>query len=221
MVNRIRILSTLSLIIVALIVTVPLCSAADSPQYILSTYAVDSSGNPVAAVITPVDGEATIYIAVTTQVPTGTRVTTSGFSCYADGQPRVNLNSISAPISTVTNANGSATSVYRLSLMVPDNLASQSASFEFYTTVAIASGETETAVTHTATTQLQYTVTATSTTTSTPTPTATEAPTSVPIDTVNPSPTVPEFPVTAISIIALLAAATAGALAIKKKQTLI
>jgi hypothetical protein len=32
---------------------------------------------------------------------------------------------------------------------------------------------------------------------------------------------VPEFPVTAISIIALLAAATAGALVIKKKQTLI
>jgi hypothetical protein len=94
--------------IITLIITVPFCSAADSPQYILSTYAVDASGNPAAAVITPANNEATIYIAVTTQVPTGTRVTTSGFSCYADGQPRVNLNSISAPISTVTNANGSA-----------------------------------------------------------------------------------------------------------------
>jgi hypothetical protein len=215
--NKIRILSILSLLTVVAIIAVPFCSAADSPQYILSTYAVDQTGNPVAAVITPSDGEATIYIAVTTQVPSGVRTTTSGFSCYADGQPRVNLNSISAPISTVTNANGSSTSVYRLSLMVPDNLASPSASFEFYTTIAEASGETETAVTHTATTQLQYSVT----TTATPTPAATEIPTAAPIDTVNPSPTVPEFPVTAISIIALLSVAAAGAIAIKKKQTLI
>jgi hypothetical protein len=226
LVNTLRKLAIFSLLtIFALSVALPFCTAADSPQYILSTYAVDQAGNPAAAVITPSDGEATIYIAVTTQVPVAARVTTSGFSCYADGQPRVNLNSISAPTLTITNANGSATSVYSLSLMVPDNLASPSASFEFYTTVAEASGETETSVTHTATAQLQYTVTVASTQTATPTPAATEAateiPTAAPTNTVNPSPTVPEFPVTAISIIALLAAATAGALAIKKKQTLL
>lgn len=202
------------LTLIAVFTVLPLCFAADSPQYILSTYAVDSAGNPVAAVITPSDGEATIYIAVTTQIPSSARVTTSGFSCNADGQPRVNLNSISAPISTVTNANGSTTSVYRLSLMVPDNLASPAASFEFYTTVAVASGETETTETHTATTQLQYTVAVTAT----PIPTATA--TAAPTDAATPSPTVPEFPVTAISIFALLATATAGALALKKKQTL-
>ncbi|HSV49565.1 MAG TPA: hypothetical protein VLH35_04550 [Candidatus Acidoferrales bacterium] len=200
------------LTLIAVCTALPLCFAADSPQYILSTYVVDIAGNPVAAVITPSDGEATIYIAVTTQIPSSARVTTSGFSCNADGQPRVNLNSISAPISTVTNANGSTTSVYRLSLMVPDNLASPAASFEFYTTVAVASGETEISETHTATTQLQYTVAVTAT----PTPTATA--TAAPTDAATPSPTVPEFPVTAISIFALLATATAGALALKKKQ---
>jgi hypothetical protein len=197
------------LTLIAVCTTLPLAFAADSPQYILSTYAVDSTGTPVAAVINPSDGEAIIYIAVTTQVPADLRVTQSGFSCYADGQPRVNLNSISAPISTVTNVNGSTTSVYRLSLMVPDNLASPSASFEFYTTVAEASGETEIEVTHTATSQLQYAVTVTATTTTTATPT----------DTTSPSPTVPEFPVTVISIFALLTTITAGALALKKKQT--
>jgi hypothetical protein len=116
-------LLSLSLVALVLSISMPLCLAVDSPQYILSAYAVDSTGNPVAAVITPSDGEATIYIAVTTQVPSGIRVTESGFSCYADGQPRVNLNSISDPVSTVTNSNGSKTDVYRLSLMVPDNLA--------------------------------------------------------------------------------------------------
>jgi hypothetical protein len=188
----------------------PFCFAADSPQYILNTYAVDSAGNPVAAVITPSNGEATIYIAVTTQIPSSARVTTSGFSCNADGQPRVNLNSISAPISTITNENGSTTSIYRLSLMVPDNLASPSASFEFYTTVAEASGETETSVTHTATTQLQYTVTLTAT--ATPTPTAT------PAETASPSPTVPEFPIATVGI-TLIATATFAVIALKKKQT--
>ncbi len=216
MVTTIRRFAILSLLAIALIgLSAPLCLGADSPQYILSTYAVDSAGNPVAAVITPTDNEATIYIAATTQIPAGVRVTQSGFSCYADGQPRVNVNSISAPISTVTNANGSATSVYRISLMVPDNLASSSASFEFYTIVAEVSGETETAVTHTATSQLQYTVTVTPT--PTPTTTATATPTST--ATTEPSPTVPEFPLATISI-ALLATVTIGALALKKKQTL-
>ena len=200
------------LTLIALFTSLSFCLAADSPQYILSTYAVDSAGNPVAAVITPSNGEATIYIAVTTQVPSSARVTTSGFSCYADGQPRVNVNSISAPISTVTNANGSTTSIYQLSLMVPDNLASPSASFEFYNTVAVASGETETSETHTATTQLQYTVTVTATATPTATATAT------PAETASPSPTVPELPVATVSI-TIIAAATFAAIALKKKQT--
>jgi hypothetical protein len=200
------------LTLIALCTSLSFCLAADSPQYILSTYAVDSAGNPVTAVITPSNGEATIYIAVTTQVPSSARVTTSGFSCYADGQPRVNLNSVSAPISTVTNTNGSSTSIYQLSLMVPDNLASPSASFEFYTTVAEASGETETSVTHTATTQLQYTVTVTAT----PTPTTTA--TAIPEETASPSPTVPELPIATVSI-TIIAAATFAAIALKKKQT--
>jgi hypothetical protein len=200
------------LTLIALCTSLSFCLAADSPQYILSTYAVDSAGNPVSAVITPSNGEATIYIAVTTQIPSSARVTTSGFSCYADGQPRVNLNSVSAPISTVTNTNSSTTNVYRLSLMVPDNLASPSASFEFYTTVAEASGETETSVTHTATTQLQYTVTVTAT----PTPTTTA--TAIPEETASPSPTVPELPVATVSI-TIIAAATFAAVALKKKQT--
>jgi hypothetical protein len=200
------------LTLIALCTSLSFCLAADSPQYILSTYAVDSAGNPVTAVITPSNGEATIYIAVTTQVPSSARVTTSGFSCYADGQPRVNLNSVSAPISTVTNTNGSTTSIYQLSLMVPDNLASPSASFEFYTTVAEASGETETSVTHTATTQLQYTVTVTST------PTPTDAATITPVETASPSPTVPELPIATVSI-TIIAAATFAVIALKKKQT--
>jgi len=169
---------------------------------------VDSAGTPVTAVITPSDGQATIYIAATTQVPSGTRVTESGFSCYADGQPRVNLNSVSAATSTVTNSNGSTTSVYRLSLMVPDNLASPSARFEFYTKVTVVSGETETEVAHTATSQLQYSVTVSSTPTPTTTATTAATATPTPTDSAQPSPTVPEFPVAPLGI-AVIAVGTA------------
>jgi hypothetical protein len=206
--------SALLLTTILLSVSAPLCSAADSPQYILSAYAVDSAGNPIAATINPTANEATIYIAVTTQIPSDTRVTQSGFSCYADGQPRVNLNSISDPISTVTNTNGSKTAIYRLSLMVPDNLASPAASFEFFTKVTIVSGETETEVTHTASSTLQYTVTVAPT----PTPTATATATPTPTATIEPSPTVPEFPLAAISIAVLIIGTTFCAVAYKRKQ---
>jgi hypothetical protein len=210
-------LLSLALTVLMLSISVSSALADDSPQYILSTFAVDSAGNPITAVITPSDGEATIYIAVTTQVPSGTRVTESGFSCYADGQPRVNVNTISAPTSTVTNANGSITSVYRISLMVPDNLASPSASFEFFTKVTVVSGETETEVTHTATSQLQYSVTVSPTSTPTPTATVTADPTQV--TSAEPSPTVPEFPLATLGIAVLAIGTALCALAYKTKQT--
>ena len=50
-------LSTLLLATIMLSVSAPLCSAADSPQYILSAYAVNSAGNPTAATIVPTANE--------------------------------------------------------------------------------------------------------------------------------------------------------------------
>jgi hypothetical protein len=201
----------LSLLTLIACTSLPFCLAADSPQYILGTYAVDASGNQVPAVITPTDGLATIYIATTIKLDDAATFVSAGFSCNAEGTPRVNLNTVSNPINTIINPNGSTTYIYQLGLGAY-NVAVPSASFVYYVDVY----EDGTTVRHEATVPLVYSVNEISTVTATPTPTATA--TETPSETASPSPTVPELPVATVSI-TIIAAATFAAVALKKKQT--
>lgn len=204
--------ATLSLLtLIALFTSLPFCIATDSPQYILGTYAVDASGNQVPAVITPTDGLATIYIAATIKLGDAATFVSAGFSCNAEGAPRVNLNTVSNPINTIINANGSTTYIYQLGLGAY-NVAVPSASFVYYVDVY----EGDTTVRHEATVPLVYSVNEASIATATPTPTATA--TETPAETTSPSPTVPELPIATVSI-TVIAAATFAAVALKKKQT--
>ena len=141
------------LTLIALCTSLPFCLAVESPQYILGTYAVDASGNQVPAVITPTDGLATIYIAATIKLGDAATFVSAGFSCLAEGTPRVNLNTVSNPINTIINPNGSTTYIYQLGLGAY-NVAVPSASFVYYVDVY----EDGTTVRHEATVPLVYSV---------------------------------------------------------------
>ena len=186
-----------SLIALALSINIPACLGADSPQYILSSFAVDSTGTsltPVNPTINPSANVATIAIAVTTQIPTGLTVSDNGFTISASGTSKVGLDSVSFPVTTVQNQNGSVTSKFVLQLSVPSSVDSPIVGFTYYVKVVDTVGQP--AVTHEST-QLQFTVTTSSTPTPTPTASPTPTPTSTPTSssTANPSPTVPEFPI--------------------------
>ena len=204
---------TFSFIALVLSINVPATLGADSPQYVLNSFAVDPTGTsltPVNPVINPSANTATIAIAVTTQVPTGLTVTDTGFTIVASGTSKVGLDSVSLPVTTVQNQNGSATSKYVLQLSVPTTVDSPIVGFMYFVKVVEVVGQP--AVTHESA-QLQFTVTTSSTPTPTPTP---DIPTSSP--TVAPSPTVPEFPVFMVIGLALTVSLVAFSYKIKKHQ---
>lgn len=192
----------LSLVILALSATLPLCSAADSPKYIWNLFAVDPTGNSLTSinpVINPNTNRiATIAIAVTKQIPQGLQVTEDGFSNPTLGIDSVNIVSGA----TVQNQNGSTTTKYLLQLPVPDTAYPSPIVFTYF--VNVVEQPNNPPVNHNAT--IQFTV---NTPSATPTASPTSSPSPEPTASVTPSPSVPEFPVWIITVIGITSTSVA------------